>query len=54
MVLVPIWAFLVLAERPTPQTVLGGTIILGAVIGKAILDGRTDATGKSQLATVPI
>ncbi len=54
MALVPIWAFLVLAERPTPQTVVGGTIILGAVIGKAILDGRTDATGKSELATVPI
>ncbi len=40
MVLVPVWGFLVLAERPAPGTVIGGTIILAAVLGKAVLDAR--------------
>jgi drug/metabolite transporter (DMT)-like permease len=40
MVLVPVWGFLVLAERPAPGTLLGGTIILTAVVGKAVLDAR--------------
>ncbi|CAB4864722.1 unannotated protein [freshwater metagenome] len=39
-VAVPIWVFIVLHERPKASTVLGGTIILTAVIGKAILDAR--------------
>jgi drug/metabolite transporter (DMT)-like permease len=41
MVLVPVWAFLVLAERPAPTTLLGGAIILLAVVGKAVLDSRS-------------
>lgn len=40
MVLVPVWAFLVLAERPAASTLVGGTIILVAVLGKAVLDAR--------------
>jgi RarD protein len=40
MVLVPVWAFLVLAERPRLSTIIGGTIIMLAVVGKAILDAR--------------
>ncbi len=40
MVLVPVWGFLVLAERPASSTLLGGTIILAAVLGKAVLDAR--------------
>jgi drug/metabolite transporter (DMT)-like permease len=40
MVLVPVWGFLVLAERPAPGTLLGGTIILTAVLAKAVLDAR--------------
>jgi drug/metabolite transporter (DMT)-like permease len=40
MVLVPIWAFIVLAERPSNPTILGGAIILVAVVGKAWLDHR--------------
>ncbi len=40
MVLVPIWAFLVLAERPQFSTLVGGTVILIAVVGKALLDAR--------------
>jgi len=43
MVLVPVWGFLVLAERPSPGTLFGGTIILVAVLGKALLDVRHDA-----------
>lgn len=41
MVLVPIWAFVVLAERPSLPTLIGGAIILIAVVGKAWLDART-------------
>lgn len=40
MVLVPIWAFLVLAERPATSTLIGGSLILSAVVGKAVLDAR--------------
>ncbi|HEY5662616.1 MAG TPA: DMT family transporter [Ilumatobacter sp.] len=40
MVLVPVWGFVLLAERPEPSTVLGGTIILVAVLAKAVLDAR--------------
>jgi len=43
MVLVPVWGFLVLAERPAPSTVVGGTIILVAVLTKAVLDVRYGA-----------
>ena len=39
-VFVPIWAFLVVSERPKLSAVLGGAIILAAVIGKALLDAR--------------
>ncbi|MEJ7800697.1 MAG: DMT family transporter [Ilumatobacter sp.] len=40
MVLVPVWAFLVLAERPSGTTLVGGAMILVAVVGKAWLDYR--------------
>lgn len=40
MVLVPVWSFLVLAERPGTSTLIGGTIIMLAVVGKAVLDAR--------------
>jgi drug/metabolite transporter, DME family len=40
MVLVPVWAFLVLAERPATTTLIGGTIIMLAVVGKAVLDAQ--------------
>ena len=39
-VFVPIWAFLVVSERPKFTAVLGGAIIFSAVIGKAMLDAR--------------
>jgi drug/metabolite transporter (DMT)-like permease len=37
-VFVPIWAFLFLHERPRPATLIGGAIILAAVVGKALVD----------------
>lgn len=40
MLFVPVWALLVLSERPRPSSLIGGTIILAAVIGKAVLDAR--------------
>jgi DME family drug/metabolite transporter len=43
MVLVPVWAFLVLAEVPETATLIGGTIIMIAVVGKAVLDARAHA-----------
>ncbi|MDO8392417.1 MAG: DMT family transporter [Actinomycetota bacterium] len=48
MVFVPVWAFVVLHDRPAALTVLGGCIIFSAVIGKALYDAaggrRTDYT----------
>jgi drug/metabolite transporter, DME family len=41
--LVPIWIFLWFAERPTTMALLGGLVIMTAVIGKALLDGRARA-----------
>jgi drug/metabolite transporter, DME family len=40
LVLAPIWVFLKFGERPRPTTVLGGALILTAVIGKAVLDAN--------------
>lgn len=47
MVLVPVWSFVVLAERPKATTLLGGSIILAAIMGKAIIDARQPATHPS-------
>jgi drug/metabolite transporter (DMT)-like permease len=35
-VLTPVWVFLLLGEAPGPLALLGGTIILGAVIFRAM------------------
>ena len=43
-VFVPVWIFLWFAERPKNSTLIGGAIILAAVVGKALLDARA---GKS-------
>jgi drug/metabolite transporter, DME family len=40
MVLVPVWSFLLLGERPKTSTLVGGLIILGAIMTKAIIDAR--------------
>ena len=43
MLFVPIWAFIVLAERPSLLSIVGGAIIATAIVGKAVLDGRSRA-----------
>lgn len=43
MLFVPIWALIVLSERPSLLSVLGGLTIATAVVGKALLDGRVRA-----------
>jgi drug/metabolite transporter (DMT)-like permease len=43
LVLVPVWAFLLLSERPSANTLLGGTLIVVAVLGMALLDVRDHA-----------
>jgi RarD protein len=40
MAFVPFWIFVWFGETPKPWTLLGGAIILTAVIGKAVLDAR--------------
>ena len=40
MAFVPFWIFLRFSEVPKPWTLLGGAIILTAVVGKAVLDAR--------------
>lgn len=52
MVLVPVWAFIVLAERPAAPTLVGGSIIMAAVVGKAVLDAR-DQRNEPVSALVP-
>ncbi|MBI5089829.1 MAG: DMT family transporter [Actinobacteria bacterium] len=37
-IFVPVWTFVFLSETPTRTSLLGGAIILAAVIGKAIVD----------------
>lgn len=43
LVLVPVWAFLLLSERPSASTLLGGMLIVVAVVGMAVLDVRDHA-----------
>jgi drug/metabolite transporter, DME family len=40
LVLAPIWVFLRFAEKPKVTTLIGGMIIVSAVIGKAVLDAN--------------
>lgn len=42
-VLNPIWAWLVHGERPGPATLLAGVIILGATVGRTLVDMRANA-----------
>lgn len=39
-VFVPIWIFVRFDERPKSTTLLGGVVILSAVLGKALIDAR--------------
>ncbi len=40
LVLAPIWVFAKFGEKPKVTTLIGGTIIVSAVVGKAILDAN--------------
>ncbi|MGH9271985.1 MAG: DMT family transporter [Ilumatobacteraceae bacterium] len=40
MLFVPVWGFLVLDLEPTTTSLIGGLVIFGAVIGKALYDAR--------------
>jgi len=40
MVLIPVWSFTFLGERPPATTWIGGCIIFTAIIGKAVADAR--------------
>lgn len=40
MLFVPIWALIVLSERPPAMSLVGGSIIASAIIGKAVIDAR--------------
>jgi hypothetical protein len=54
MMLVPLWAFLVLAERPPTQTLVGGATILAPAMGKATLDARIkSAPNEKDQAALP-
>jgi drug/metabolite transporter, DME family len=44
MISVPLWAFLVLNERPDPRIVLGGGIVLVAIVGNALLQRHDPGT----------
>ena len=50
MAFVPFWIFLWFGEAPTMSALIGGLVILTAVIGKAVLDGR--APGAAQTPDV--
>ena len=54
-VFVPLWIYLWFAERPRNTTLIGGAIILGAVVGKALIDTRMSksATASPVVATRP-
>jgi drug/metabolite transporter (DMT)-like permease len=39
-VLNPVWSWLFHGERPSPRALLGGVLILGATMFKALIDAR--------------
>jgi DME family drug/metabolite transporter len=49
-VLNPIWVFLVLGERPSGWALLGGVIIIVAVVSHMLLDARETRARKTALA----
>lgn len=53
MLFVPIWGLIVLSDRPTAASVVGGVIIFMAVIGKAIFDARAKPAPIASPAPTP-
>jgi drug/metabolite transporter (DMT)-like permease len=39
----PLWAFLFLSETPATSTIIGGSVVLAAVIGQALVGARSHA-----------
>lgn len=54
MLFVPIWALLVLSERPPFLSLVGGTIIATAIIGKAVVDARARPARAMQPVTAEV
>ena len=44
-VLGPVWVWLFIAEVPSAHTMMGGALVLGAVVGRAVADLRGDHRG---------
>jgi drug/metabolite transporter (DMT)-like permease len=42
-ILNPFWVFLVLGERPGPLSILGGILVVGAVVGNAYFSQNAKA-----------
>jgi DME family drug/metabolite transporter len=53
MLFVPIWAVIVLGDHPRASSLIGGSIIFAAVIGKALLDARPPRGLAEQSASAP-
>lgn len=54
MLFVPIWALIVLSDRPKAASLVGGAIIFTAVIGKAVLDARAGPAQQASPAPTPL
>ena len=44
-ILNPIWVFLAIGERPSPQALLGGFVVFSAVLGRSLTLARAAGTG---------
>jgi drug/metabolite transporter (DMT)-like permease len=43
-ILSPLWVWLALAERPSDDTLIGGAIVMGAIVVHTLVDWRADRT----------
>ncbi len=48
----PVWVYLAIGERPSTSAMLGGALVLGAVLMKQLLDYRTQKKSPPQLPAV--
>lgn len=46
--LTPLWVFILFAETPAPQTLLGGSVVLVALFGHILMEFRRDTSGDSE------
>ncbi len=55
-ILNPLWVFLVIGERPSPQAMLGGAIVLGTVVARSLVmarDGRAERVPEAETVDLP-